>query len=373
MNQMKSMALGCVLITLLAAACERPPTSNPSNLVELSGFDRPQGLLFHGDELVVANSAYRANSWGEGSIQWINQHTKELVGEHKTHALNPQQIRTLARWIAVVESGRFDFSDFERPRAVSPFGIELFGRDNDEQWIKKFIELPPQSEIGSVSGPMDIATIGTTSVVTSGLFNAFWRIEWSDMNATDVSSIKVISLEPTLETGLGSVIVWRNYFLIADFNQDRLYLIDSDGEMIRCNVHLGEDNMRTEGLQTPTLDGDHLYVSFAFSGQVWRYDLAEFAETCEAEPERLDVVLGQVPNDLDIVGNELWVTQSGENNILRIDLTLGRRTDTIVLPVSSNPWHFTVNDDFTLGAVSLWYRDAVTFINLEALPEANPH
>ena len=72
---------------------------------------------------------------------------------------------------------------------------------------------------------------------------------------------------------------------------------------------------------------------------------------------------------MDKVGNELWVTQSGENHILRVAMQTRVDPTVIVLPVSSNPWHFAAHNTASIGAVSLWNLDAVGLIELSLLLE----
>ena len=75
-----------------------------------------------------------------------------------------------------------------------------------------------------------------------------------------------------------------------------------------------------EGVQTPLVIGNDLIVSFAFSGRISSIDLSTLSESCELEMTDFEYSLGQIPNDLDLVGNEVWATVSGENHVARIDL-----------------------------------------------------
>jgi len=352
---------------VMVSGCETSLQSTEFEITVRSGFDRPQALLFRDDHLVVGNSGYRASGWQEGSISILDRHTKETVYEQPTAAFNPQQIRALGRWNIVVETGKYDFTDFENPLSLPPFGIELIEHGPMDSPVNHFIELPNQFEENPISAPVDIATIDDISIITSGLFDVVWRIEWSSVERGEVTAIDVLPLDSELRTGLGSITTWNDQFVILDFNSDRLYLLDRSARTVQCSVHFGDNPDLMEGLQTPVIIGNTLYATFAFSGHIRGIDLTTLADECMPSISTLDVVLGQVPNDMDMVGNELWVTQSGENHILRLSMESPGDATVIVLPVSSNPWHFNAHETASIGAVSLWNLDAVGLIDLSLL------
>ena len=339
--------------------------TNTSDIITVqNGFDRPQSLLFYGTELVVGSSGYRPNNWQDGTISFLDWRSGEITRALQTHALNPQKIKSFGPWLAIVETGRFDFTDFENPKSVEPFGVELISTSQTADQGNRFVELPSQFELGAVSAPVDIATLNNVSLITSGLFNVVWRVRWSSVDAGRAASIDVLPLNESLATGLGSITTWNSKFLVADFNEDYLHLIDAEGERVECSVHIGEDESLMEGLQTPLVVDDVLYVSFAFSGIVRRIDLKLLADNCSVEAHTLDLVLGQVPNDMDRVNNQIWITESGENRILKVDMVSETLVDSITLPISSNPWHLDINSAAQRGAVTLWGINAVGFFDL---------
>lgn len=359
-----------ILVTFMGSALScSPDGAAKSDIITVqNGFDRPQSLLFYGTELVVANSGYRRNNWQDGTISFLDWRSGDITRAVQTRALNPQKIKPLGPWLAVVETGRFDFTDFEDPKSVEPFGVELVSSSQRADQRNRFVALPSQFELGSVSAPVDIATLNNISLITSGLFNVVWRVRWASVEDGSVASIDVLPLSDQLATGLGSITTWNSKFLVADFNEDYLHLIDSGGDRVECSVHIGEDELLMEGLQTPLVVGDVLYVSFAFSGTVRRIELPLLADNCSVEAHTLDLVLGQVPNDMDRVNNQIWITESGENRILKVDLETETLVDSITLPISSNPWHLDVNLAAKKGAVTLWGIDAVGFFDLETSP-----
>ena len=237
----------------------------------------------------------------------------------------------------VTSTGKYDFSDFDTPRTIPPFGIELYIKNNDQYEFEQFIQLPQEINGQPISAPLDAKTIGATSLITSGLSNILWRIQWESESNHIVDSIDIIRLDNELDTGLSSIEIWQNYFVITEFNSDQIYLIESSTGDIECQQTLGRNQEEMEGLQTPLIIGDTLYVTFALSGRMEEISLQLLQSDCTLNSRTLNTTLGQIPNDLDHVRDELWVTMSGENHILRLDQETGDEIDRIILPVGSNP------------------------------------
>ena len=345
----------------LVLSCAEPATFTADR--PNSQFDHPQSLKIFDDTLVVLNSGYDALDWSPGYMSLIRLDDLSTSTHIDTVALNPQSLQMTSDGIFIVETGRYDFGDFENPRSEPPFGIERFSLRGQTAVSESFIQLPEQLDEQSISAPIDLRTIGSVTLVTSGLFNIAWRIKWTNMTTGIVDEIDVLKLENELEPGLASIVTWNEHFVLTEFNQDRLYLIAKDGDAIQCRIDLGTNPDAIEGLQTPLVVNDQLFVSFAFSGHLERIELNTLLDDCRLERTALPVTLGQVPNDLDLVNDELWVTMSGENHLLRVDRLSGQALGQVVLPISSNPWQFDFDPIRQLGAVSLWAIDQVYLLD----------
>lgn len=347
----------------LVLSCAKPaPTSIERTA---SQFDHPQTLRILDDTLFVLNSGYDALNWSRGYISLIDLDDFTTSTHITTSALNPQSLQIDSEGIFIVETGKYDFSDFENPHSKPPFGIERFTHDGINAVSQTFIQLPEQIDGQRISAPVDLRTIGSVTLITSGLFNIAWRIKWANMAAALVEQIDILELENVLEPGLASIVTWNEHFILTEFNRDRLYLIGKDGNTIKCRINVGTNAETIEGLQTPLVIDDQLFVSFAFSGHLERIELNPLLDDCRLERTTLPVTLGQVPNDLDLVNDELWVTMSGENNLLRVDRISGRSLGRVVLPISSNPWQFDFDPTRQIGAVSLWATDQVYLLNAD--------
>ena len=330
-----------------------------------SVFDHPQHISFLNETLIILNSGYSPVQWNVGKIILVNLESEDSTySEIKTHALNPQGLNSWHDRLMVTSTGKYDFSDFDTPRTIPPFGIELYIKNNDQYEFEQFIQLPQEINGQPISAPLDAKTIGATSLITSGLSNILWRIQWESESNHIVDSIDIIRLDNELDTGLSSIEIWQNYFVITEFNSDQIYLIESSTGDIECQQTLGRNQEEMEGLQTPLIIGDTLYVTFALSGRMEEISLQLLQSDCTLNSRTLNTTLGQIPNDLDHVRDELWVTMSGENHILRLDQETGDEIDRIILPVGSNPWSFDFNSTRQLGAISLWAMNDVQLVDV---------
>jgi YVTN family beta-propeller protein len=85
--------------------------------------------------------------------------------------------------------------------------------------------------------------------------------------------------------------------------------------------------------------GSYLLVAHSL-GETWTaIDLA--ADTLRAAS--VSGLTGQAPNDLEVVGNTLYVVNSGENSISTIDLTTGRTDGCISIGANTNPWELEID------------------------------
>ena len=151
----------------------------------------------------------------------------------------------------------------------------------------------------------------------------------------------IIRLDNELDTGLELDRDLAELFRDYGIQFDQIYLIESSTGDIECQQTLGRNEEEMEGLQTPLIIGDTLYVTFALSGRMEEISLQLLQSDCTLNSRTLNTTLGQIPNDLDHVRDELWVTMSGENHILRLDQETGDEIDRIILPVGSNPGRST--------------------------------
>ena len=96
------------------------------NLAEFALFDRPQALSFDGNRLLIANSGYSASGWSPGSIDVCDMEQEILIQKLETTPKIPITLRLLRKQSTRDGTGAYDFSDFEHPISIPPFGIDIF-------------------------------------------------------------------------------------------------------------------------------------------------------------------------------------------------------------------------------------------------------
>ena len=93
--------------------------------------------------------------------------------------------------------------------------------------------------------------------------------------------------------------------------------------------------------QGPALDATRAYLVVANSlGEDW---LAARLHTADLAPLTERGLTGRAPNDLDVVGDYLYMVNSGDNTISVVELASGLTIGCIGTGTGSNPWEFAVD------------------------------
>jgi len=317
-------------------------------------FDYPQAALFVDGLLLIGNTGYDANTWRAGSIAVVQPETGIVIHRYPTSRLNPQRLLRTDDAVYVINTGTYDFSSFEQPRSATPGSVDRIERSQLSDPMAAITSHPLEGNDQFVA-PIDAAYLDDGLLVTSGLEPKVLILTGEE------PSTMVLELPTGHPTSLGTVRAWRGGFVVVDFNTDTGFLLGRDGTA-QCAMDLGESKDEMEGAWAPVVHGDDLYVVLALSGVVRRVSLAGSAP-CDNPVETLIAPLGQIPNDLDLVGDALWVTHSGDNNLVQYDLRSGAETRRWVLPVGSNPWEAAFSDDGRWIAITEWGKHAVTLID----------
>jgi len=352
---MRSLSISFLVVLW---ACESPITA-PNGFIEIESnhFDHPQALVFVGDRIIVGNTGYDANEWRPGGLLVIDVETLSVTAPHPTARQNPQRLLVEGERLFVVETGTIDFSDFENPQVGTPGAVEIFSLDVDGLGESaEFIEL-------SVA-PVDLAVRDGRGVVSSALEPVVWGLDLQDLSRS--SSISgPHPLTPSRDLGLGSVRPWRDGFVSVDFNSDYAHLLDEKGVPNGCSIDLGSSET-VEGAQSPWVEGDDLYVIMALSGVVRRVDLAALSIDCSTSVDTVVTDLGQIPNDLHIRGDLLYVVHSGDNNVVEYSVKDGTEQRRYVLPRGANPWHAAFSTDGRYLAVTEWDGQGLSIFDLDS-------
>ena len=340
-----------LIISLATASCAPQSPKQPTAVD--SHFDHPQAIAFVDGFLVVTSTGYDATQWRNGFISILDPSTQRLVSTHRTSQLNPQRILTTENDVYIINTGTYDFSNFHRPTSKTPGGIDHMPI---AQMTTTTDNLTPVSiDLDTLVAPIDGLILDDGKfALTSGLEPKIVLIK---------EGTTAIRLPTDQSTGLGSMARWRDGFIVVDFNSDMAFFLTKTGQL-RCSVHLGEFEAEMEGATSPVVSGGTLYVIMALSGVV-RGMALDPADPCAQAPQTFISPLGQVPNDLHIRGNEAWVVNSGDNNVIVYDLETGDETDRLLMPVGSNPWQAAFSADERWLAVTLWASNGISLVDRE--------
>jgi hypothetical protein len=357
-----------LLVGCLDGPAPPPPEAPPG------AFDRPQALVWVDDLIVVGNSGFRSAGWRDGTLTVLDAATGEILRRLPTSAPNPQRLAVHDGWLYAVSSGPLDTAA-DPPIATGPGALDgwpVVGlRRAGAPALSVALET---AEGGQVGGPVDLAFLpGGRALISLAVRNAALLVDLGEgrllRDARDP-----LTLGDSARLGLGALAPWGARAVLVDFNTDRLHLFERDGTPWACSVALGERPRDLEGAAAPAVVDDTLYVLLTLPGVVRRVDLAALdpdAEDCGA-PEVDTVVspLGQVPNDLHVRGDLLYVVHSGDNRVSAYDRHSGAPRDHWVLPVGSNPWHLAFSPSGARMAVTEWAGDALTIFEI-ADPETS--
>ena len=347
-----------ILLCVLIIGCQPEPELEQSVAWgSRIAFDRPQAIQHVDDYLVVSNTGYDPAEWRPGSIVVINSDGQE-VHRHTTSRLNPQRILVDEDYLYVINTGTYDFSDFARPKPASPGSIDRIRRDSlaDPQLEVDSLDFSGMPQFAS---PVDGAILDSTLIVTSGLLTGFLKI---DLKSFSVVGETVFWGDEDV-IGLGAVTGWSGGFIISDFNADQLIFLDRNGEVI-CETYAGTQQGTIEGATAPRVFDDTLFVTLSLAG-VLRSMPLDRDTLCT--PALADTVspLGQVPNDVIIEDEIIWIVHSGDNQITGFPRSDSGERVALLCPVGSNPWHMSLHPRRRELAVTEWKGNGVTLFDLE--------
>ena len=337
----------------LLLACE--PTRSDRVYPDPGTFDHPQAALFVDGLLLVTNTGYDAQSWRTGSVAVISPERMQVTHRYNTSELNPQRLIKTKDAVYIINTGTFDLSDFANPRSATRGSIDRIARGaiNDPNATMKTHRIERD---GRFVSPIDAAGGNGELIITSGLKPS---VLYLDMTRAEAAT-SVTELPTMLSTGLGAIRPWRDGFIVVDFNSDKAFLLNDSAEL-QCQIDVGEISQEMEGAMAPVIHQDDLYLVLALSGVVRRVSLSG-TDPCANPVNTLVSPLGQVPNDLKIVDDQLWVVHSADNNLIAYDLNTGSEIKRYVLPIGSNPWEAAFSDNGRWIAVTEWAGHAVTLI-----------
>ena len=315
--------------------------------------DFPQDLIFVGDRLVVGSTGYDSVSWRSGSLIVFDVPSLQRLQAHRVTHKNPQRLLLNGDELLVLNTGTYDFSDFEEPKAATNGGIDTIPLDRllEPDGLKTVATF----ERNDFPAPVDMDLDADGHLwITSGLKPVV------SLQTGDAEWVQ-LELSETVEISLASVKRWRNNMIVVNFNTDKAHFY-SHAKEYQCSIDLGDFPDEMEGASAPVVFGDSLYYLLTLSGVVKRLPLST-NQLCDGQPQTVVSPLGQVPNALTVNQEGIFVVHSADNNLIQYDHDTGAELNRYAFPLGSNPWAMAFSDDGQYIAVSEWALHQVSLIN----------
>ena len=380
--------MGLLISSLLAHACDYESEADSVFFNETKA--RLQAISYLDEKtLAVSDTAYYEGEWEEGRVILIDLESKRRLGVWYSSVSNPQGLVTSTDSLAVLSSGNLVLGESPQGSwsSLSMLQIDENGQFELQQELK--LHNFPQGVYLVDSLPIDFAqktlNFDEKWVLSSGIDAVLWKVGFTqslsnadstidngqnDGNQRKLLNIKAQRYAPSDTLSLASIVQWNDYSLLIDFNRDRLYFVNSDGKIEQCSPELGRFEDVMEGAQMPFLLDDRLWVGFGLSGRLIHLDLAQLRTqlsdpNCQISPMIYNPPLGQVPNDLKVIDNQVYVLHSAESALWTYSVDSGERIAQRALPLQSNPWHMALSPNRKQMAISEWLSGSVSLLNLD--------
>lgn len=302
----------------------------------------PEGLLVHQDQIIVANANGAWNeaegkmTYGPGYLTIYREDPFVPRYIQPLPYLNPQFVTKAGDLIAITCSGTVTTDENWKMTPDTDGGIALLDADTLEE----------ESPIPIGSGdPGPLAGFPGSTVYDSQTERMFVGsgtgpfVTVIDMNARNiVDTIELYDSQGSNDTIVLEIV--EDKVMAASFNTGMMYMLFASTLEVDDQVI---DLTATDQLEGPTdmiVVQDILYVLLSISSEVAAVNLDTMAVT---HP----FTVGAAPNRLASIGSYLFVVNSMDNNISRIDLEKAETVDSFVaLDVGTNPWEMSIGDGY---------------------------
>ena len=333
------------------------------------GFDAPQGVVFTDEWVVVSNTAFQADtlSFGEGSITLISRANRTIVKTIPVSAPNPQKLLVAGDSLYVLCSGqtRFDQSIWLNI-AVSPGALDRFPLDSlaDATGPSESLALPISQEDPREGGfgSMAVSEDQETLLLASGQKAILWAVDLVTFSWLRGPQNPIVPFEhennDTLTVSNGS----EGTFLVSSFNRDEVFFFDEEtlSPDLEKTVPMGETEDMEGLLHTLELPDGSLLGLLAIANGLFHLPNS-------GDKGKMVGVVGPIANHMALRGDDVFVVNSGVNNVVRFDpLSQSMESPFIAFPVGSNPWEIAISPEGSEGVVTLNHANQVAWVNLDA-------
>lgn len=323
-------------------------------------FSGPEGVYFFGTYLFVTNTNGVWDNdagkmvYGNGYITVLKTEDLSFVSQIETPFMNPQFITYMDEYFYVVCSGTAEFDENWTMTPASPGGVVMIGATTFKAEGSMEIPAGGVDPMAGFPGAVAYDAGGKRLFIGSGTYPAVYVV--------DSESLELVKTLTVYPDAMGNDIIvpaFHDGILYATaFNSGLTYGLDPDsGDTIAGPF----DVTQTDELEGPTdvkVVGDLLYVLNSMSSVVATLDL-------DTGDVAFPFTTGSVPNRLAFDGDNMFVVNSGDNNLTRINIESGDTFNGFaVFDVGTNPWEMAVGDGF--GYVTGYMSNSVFKVDLSS-------
>jgi len=363
-----------IVLLALMVGCDMGIQEDGGNLgapePQISGsFDAPQGVVFTPDWVVVSNTAFRPETleFGEGSITVISRDTRKVVHQIPVSAPNPQKLLVVGDSLYVLSSGQTRFEqDTWLNVALSPGALDRFPLASlgDATGPEESLPLPlsdadpRQGGFGSMAASLD----GQVLAMACGLKALVWTVDLTTFSWLQGPDDPLIPYEHDNNDTMTVSVDSQGTFRVVSFNRDQVFALEphqenwDPGEGMSMGISTDMEGL-LQSLELP--NGDHLGLLTIANGL--------FQHSDQKDKGELVAVVGPIANHMALWGKEVFVVNSGVNNLVKFHWETGEMTDPFtIFPVGSNPWEMAINPEGTIGVVTLNHANQLAWVHLES-------
>ncbi len=340
---------------------------------------RPEGLVAAGGHVFVTNTNFQDDfTFGPGFVTVINTLSRTQVAEIPTSQPNPQFAAEAGPYVLVTCTGRTAWDASQNENTVTTDGALDFipisgvaGRAD----VAFSIPIPIPSDAGRdtrLGAPGDIAVTpdGRYAYIASGTRADLFKVDLQDralLRGTERPiSLFDHDLNETLSVSMGA----DGLLYVAVFSRDEVWRLDPANDRF-IQPPLSVDGIAGE-LEGPIDivwrdDAQHpdVFVLMTISQAVATIDYFTDIPLIDAEAW----TTGGMPNRLKWHRGNLYVVQSGENNLTRINPGAERvESPWLALEPGDNPWDMAVHvgSRGSTAYVSNFGSNTISVIDLSA-------
>ena len=353
------------LMIVALVACD---TTGPAR-TQGHSFRAPEGLAVADDLVVVANSAFEGEAFGDGSITVVDGVGMEAIATIPTSAKNPQFVTTTPELVVVTCTGetRYDAKTGVNT-AVTAGAVDLFERDTLRTADAPLasIPLPVSKSDARHGGPGSLVVLpdGHTAYVGSGLSAVVFKVDLATREVLRGTDDPIVVREHALNDTVMLALHSSGRVLVSSFNGNAIYELDPASDTVTgapVDVGLTADLEGVVDLLTRN-DGGYPDVVFlkTIANAVGTWD----TRSGQAGVKPAVATTGVACNRGVLDGGFLYIVNSGENNVQRV--SLDDPNDSVrpfaPLPLASNPWDMAVGGG--RGYVTLFLSNRVAVVDL---------